>query len=125
MAALDLPFRMKSLDTVLGVPDGPESGEIKALSVSTGQVEWDTKVTGLPLGAASAAGNLDFTTLFNCALLAPNRATGAIVYRRQLPAPTNAPIAIAGDRVLVPLGAPATSKTKPRGKPQLVAYTVP
>ena len=125
VVTIDLPFRMKSLSTVLGVPDGPESGEIEALSVSTGQVEWDTKVTGLPLGAATVAGNLVFTTLFNGTLLALDRATGAIVYRRQLPAPTNAPIAIAGNTVLVPIGAPATSKTKPRGKPQLVAYTVP
>jgi hypothetical protein len=66
-----------------------------------------------------------FTTLFNGTLLALDRATGAIIYQRQLPAPTNAALAIAGNTVLVPLGAPTTSKTKPRGKPQLVAFTVP
>lgn len=56
--SVDLPFRMKSLSTLLGAPDGPESGEIEALNLSTGHVEWDTKVSGLPLGAATVAGNL-------------------------------------------------------------------
>jgi len=101
------------------------AGEIEALNLSTGQVEWDTKVSDLPLGAATVSGDLVFTTLINGTLLALNSTTGAIVYRHQLPASTNAPIAIAGNTVLVPLGALKISKTKPRGTPQLVAYTVP
>ena len=36
-----------------------------------------------------------------------------------------APLAIAGNTVLVPAGGPQTSKAKERGKPQLVAYTLP
>jgi outer membrane protein assembly factor BamB len=125
VVTIDLPFRIKSLSTVLGVPDGPEAGEIEALSLSTGEVEWDTKVSELPLGAATVSGNLVFTTLYHGTLIALNSTTGAIVYRHQLPTSTNAPLAIAGNTVLVPAGAPRTSKAKPRGKPQLVAYTVP
>ncbi|MGA8208438.1 MAG: PQQ-binding-like beta-propeller repeat protein, partial [Candidatus Dormiibacterota bacterium] len=125
VVTIDLPFRIKSMSTVLGVPVLPEAGEIEALSLSTGKVEWDTKVSDLPLGAATVSGNLVFTTLINGTLLALNSTTGAIVYRHQLPASTNAPIAIAGNTVLVPLGALKISKTKPRGKPQLVAYSVP
>jgi outer membrane protein assembly factor BamB len=125
VVTIDLPFRIKSMSTVLGLPVLPEAGEIDALSLSTGKVEWDTKVSDLPLGAATVSGNLVFTTLINGTLLALNSTTGAIVYRHQLPASTNAPIAIAGNTVLVPLGALKISKTKPRGKPQLVAYTVP
>lgn len=125
VATVDLPFRIKSLGTVLGLPDGPDNGEIEALSLSTGRVEWDTKVSDLPLGAVTVSGDLIFTTLINGTLLALNSTTGAIVYRHQLPTSTNAPIAIAGNTVLVPLGALRISKTKPRGKPQLVALTVP
>jgi len=125
VATIDLPFRIKTMNTVLGLPAGPEAGEIEALNLSTGQVEWDTKVSDLPLGAATVSGDLVFTTLINGTLLALNSTTGAIVYRHQLPASTNAPIAIAGNTVLVPLGALKISKTKPRGTPQLVAYTVP
>jgi hypothetical protein len=58
-------------------------------------------------------------------LIAPNRATGAIVYRHQLPTSANAPIAVFGNTVLVPAGAPETSSTGNSGPPQLVAYTLP
>jgi outer membrane protein assembly factor BamB len=125
VVTIDLPFRIKSLSTVLGVPAGPEAGEIEALSLSTGKVEWDTKVSDMPLGAATVSGNLVFTTLFHGTLIALNSTTGAIVYRHQLPTSTNAPLTIAGNTVLVPLGALRTSKAKARGRPQLVAYTVP
>jgi alcohol dehydrogenase (cytochrome c) len=101
----------------------PESGEIEALSVATGKVEWDTKVPSIPLGAATVANDLVFTALENGVLIALNRATGAIVYRHTLPTSTNAPIAIAGNTVLVPAGGPRTSTAS--GRPQLVAYAVP
>jgi outer membrane protein assembly factor BamB len=125
VVTIDIPFRIKSLSTVLGVPAGPAAGEIEALSLSTGKVEWDTKVSDLPLGAATVSGNLVFTTLWHGTLIALNTTTGAIVYRHRLPTSTNAPLAIAGNTVLVPAGGPRTSKAKERGKPQLVAYTVP
>jgi outer membrane protein assembly factor BamB len=121
----DWPFRAKTLSTVLGVPAGAEAGEIEALSLSTGKVEWATKVSDLPLGAATVSGDLVFTTLYHGTLIALNSTTGAIVYRHQLPTSTNAPLAIAGNTVLVPAGGPQTSKAKERGKPQLVAYTLP
>ena len=58
------------------------AGEIEALSLATGKVEWDTKVPNLPLGAATVSNDLVFTTLYNGELLALNRSTGAIVYQR-------------------------------------------
>jgi hypothetical protein len=45
------------------------------------------------------------------------------VLQRKLPTTTNAPIAIAGNSVLVPAGGPGTA-AKGGGNPQLVAYTV-
>jgi outer membrane protein assembly factor BamB len=63
-----------------------------------------------------------FTTLENGTLLALNRSTGAIVYSHKLPAATNAPIAVAGNAVIVPAGGPGP---KGGGKPQVVVYTVP
>jgi alcohol dehydrogenase (cytochrome c) len=101
---------------------GPATGEVEALTLGTGKVEWDRKVPTLPLGAATVSNNLVFTTLVNGVLLALNRHTGAIAYRRKLPTSTNAPIAIAGDTVLVPAGGPAATAGK---DPQLVAYTAP
>jgi outer membrane protein assembly factor BamB len=104
-------------------PAGPPRGDMEALNLATGKVEWDTKLPTLPIGAATVSRNLVFTTLYSGVVVAVNRATGAIVNRTQLPASANAPISIAGATMIVPAGDP-TVKT-PRGGPQVVAYTVP
>ena len=126
VATIDVPLQ----DTTLSAADGnaapkgaTATGEVEALNVATGRVEWDTKVSSLPCGAATVSNDLVFTTLVNGELLALNRSTGAIVLQRKLPTTTNAPIAIAGNTVLVPAGGPGTA-AKGGGKPQLVAYTV-
>jgi alcohol dehydrogenase (cytochrome c) len=126
VATIDLPFKATSLSEVIPVTAvGKLAGEVEALSLATGKVEWDTKVPWLPLGAVTVSNDLVFTTLYDGVLLAFNRATGAIVYRHQLPTSTNAPIAIAGNSVIVPAGAPQTSKAAPTVTGQLVVYTVP
>ena len=103
---------------------GKMAGEVEALSLATGKVEWDTKVSNLPLGAATVSNGLLLTTLLSGQLIAINRATGQIVFRHQLPTTTNAPIAVAGNTVLVPAGGLALHGG-PAVNPQLVAYTVP
>jgi outer membrane protein assembly factor BamB len=124
VATNDVPVTYTGPSAVLGnKAAGGQTGEIEALSLATGKVEWDTKVDTLPLGAATVSNDLVFTTLYNGVLLALNRATGAIVYRLQLPTSTNAPIAVFGNTILVPAGGPKTLKGG--GNPQLVAYTVP
>ena len=122
VATIDLPLTYPTLNLptatkAAGVP----SGQVEALNLATGKVEWDTKVPQLPLGAATVANDLVFTTLYNGELIALNRATGAIVDRRQLPTSTNSPIAIAGNTIIVPAGGPKTSTRS--GDPQVVAYT--
>jgi outer membrane protein assembly factor BamB len=104
---------------------GPATGEVEALSLASGKVEWDTKVPELPLGAVTVSNDLVFTTLYDGVLIALDRSTGAIVYRRRLPTSTNSPIAIAGNTVVVPAGGPITSVRGGGGDPQVVAYTVP
>ena len=124
VVTVNLPLTYTSLnDPVPTKVAGPATGEVEALSLATGKVEWDTKVPQLPLGAATVSNDLVFTTLYNGVLIALNRSTGAIIYRRQLPTSANSPIAIAGHTVIVPAGGPRT-RTR-RGDPQVVAYTVP
>jgi outer membrane protein assembly factor BamB len=126
VATIDLPITYTSLSSVTGNrAGGPEAGEIEALSLATGKVEWDTKVATLPLGAATVSNDLLFTTLYTGELIALNRSTGTIVYQHKLPTSTNAPIAVFGNTVLVPAGGPNTSASGGGGNPQLVAYTVP
>jgi alcohol dehydrogenase (cytochrome c) len=123
VVTMDLPLTYPSLKLPTATtPAGPPRGEIEALSLATGRVEWDTKLPTLPIGAATVSKNLVFTTLYNGVLIAVNRATGVIVSRTMLPASSNAPIAIAGATVIVPAGDPTVKDA--RGGPQVVAYTV-
>lgn len=126
VATVNVPFVIKTMSAVNGAAAGTTaSGDIEALNLATGKVEWDTKVASLPLGAATVSNDLVFTTLYNGELLALNRSTGAIVYRKALPASTNSPIAVTSNAILVPAGAPVTSAKGGAGTPQLVAYTLP
>jgi alcohol dehydrogenase (cytochrome c) len=121
VATLDIPLTYTHLNQPQPVKAaGPATGEVEALNLATGKVEWDTKVSDLPLGAATVSNNLLFTTLYRGTLLALNRHTGAIVYRRKLPTTTNSQIAVAGHTVLVPAGGPAGKRKS--HDPQLVAY---
>jgi outer membrane protein assembly factor BamB len=128
VATINEPVALKSIasidgDKATGVAPG---GDIEALNLATGKVEWDTKVSGVPLGAATVSNDLVFTTLENGELIALNRSTGALVYQQKLPATTNSPIAVTSNAILVPAGGPVTSaKRTGGGNPQLVAYTIP
>jgi outer membrane protein assembly factor BamB len=127
VATIDVPLTattLKSVDGDSAPPGTTAAGEIEALSLATGKVEWDTKVSSLPLGAATVSNDLVFTTLVNGELIALNRSTGAIVYQRKLPTTTNSPIAITGNAILVPAGGPGASAKGGGGSPQLVAYTI-
>jgi outer membrane protein assembly factor BamB len=124
LATCDLPLTYTSLEEPVPTKAaGSATGEVEALNLATGRVEWDTKVPQLPLGAATVSQDLVFTTLYNGVLIALDRTTGAIVYRHQLPTSTDAPIAVAGNTVIVPAGAPTTRTG--RGDPQMVAFTAP
>jgi alcohol dehydrogenase (cytochrome c) len=123
VATVDQRFSLAKMSLPLGAQDGTGSGEIVALNLTTGKVEWDTKVPAYPLGAATVSNDLVFTTLYPGILIALDRTTGAVVYQRKLPTSANAPIAIAGNSILVPAGGPNLFGPK-GGSPQLVVYTV-
>ena len=124
VATIDLPLSFPNLKLPVAIKAaGAASGEVEALNLLSGKVEWDTKVPQMPVGAATVSNDLVFTTLYDGELIALNRATGAIVYRRQLPTSTNSPIAIAGNAVIVPAGGPTTRAGG--GDPQVVAYATP
>jgi outer membrane protein assembly factor BamB len=109
VATIDLPLTFTSLNLAeANAAAGPATGEVEALSLATGRVEWDRKVSQLPLGAATVSNDLVLTTLYDGVLIALDRSTGAVVYRRQLPTSAGGPV------------------TRSRsGDPQVVAYRVP
>ena len=122
----DIPLTYTSLNQPVPTKAaGRATGEVEALDLASGKVEWDTKVNSFPLGAATVSNDLVFTTLLNGRLIALSRDTGAIVYHRRLPTTSNAPIAIAGHTVLVPAGGISGKRLGTSRNPQLVAYTAP
>ncbi len=125
VATLDFPLTYPSFKLPVATTGaGQPRGEVEALNLRTGKVEWDRKVSQLPLGAVTVSNDLIFTTLYTGELLALNRRTGAIVFERRLPTSANSPIAVAGRTVIVPAGGPVSSNGDD-GRPQVVAYAVP
>jgi alcohol dehydrogenase (cytochrome c) len=123
VATCNFEFRFTNTDQVNGLNVGTKvSGNVEAINVDTGKVEWNTKVDSLPLGATTVSNNVVFTTLVSGELLALNRTSGAIVFTQQLPRATNSPIAIAGNTVIVPAGGPKYGKGA--GPAQIIAYTL-
>jgi alcohol dehydrogenase (cytochrome c) len=121
LVTLDVPLTYTNLTEPTPTQSpGTATGQVEALNLATGKVQWDTKVPTIPVGAATISNNLVFTTFYGGVLVALNRATGQVVYRHRLPTATNAPIAIAGRTVIVPAGA----RTKTGGGSQVVAYTL-
>ena len=93
-------------------------GEMVALDLATGTQLWAAKLPQMPLGGATVAGDLVFTTTFGGGVGALSRADGSIVWTAQLPAGSNSTLAIAGDTMIVGAGLPLTTSQQPA----VVAY---
>ena len=72
----------------------------------------------MPLGGATVAGDLVFTTTLTGELAALSRGDGSIVWTSGLPAGSNSTLAITGDTLLAGAGLPLSSTAHPA----LVAY---
>ncbi|HTW18616.1 MAG TPA: PQQ-binding-like beta-propeller repeat protein [Mycobacteriales bacterium] len=123
VATLNIPLTYTSM--AQAVPTkvaGATSGDLVAINLASGKVEWTTKVKQVPVGAATVSNNLMFTTLYDGKLLALSRRTGKVVYARHLPTSTNAPLAVAGNTVIVASGHPTAATAE--GPPQIDAYTL-
>ena len=117
VATCNIAFKFSKASAVIGSPGAhpASSGDVEALNLTTGKVEWDTRVDGLPLGAVTIDNDLVFTTLLQGKLLALSRRNGEVLRSIQLPRTTNATIAIAGNTVLVPPAVRSSDRpTRPR-----------
>ena len=90
-----------------------------ALNLSDGSVKWEHKLQQPAYGAATLSNDLVFTTTFDGKVLALDKDTGKTVWTHQLPAGTNATVAIAGDTLITAASVP--SKTAPA---QIVALRI-
>lgn len=98
---------------------GAPGGELVALDVRTGAVEWKYKFPGTtPFGATTVVNDLVFATSFDGRVYAFDASSGNDVWEASLPAGTNSGVMVSGDTLLAPAGvASAEGQT-----PQIVAY---
>jgi outer membrane protein assembly factor BamB len=84
----------------------PEAGKgaLTALSVSDGRPLWSVPLEAPCYGAATVVADLVLTADFNGLVLAFARDSGEQVWSYQAPGGINAPLAVAGDLLLVPVG---------------------
>ena len=117
-AVVNLPGQVnKAADLnrpVLEVDFAEGSGELVRLDLATGRIDWSVELDTMPLGAATVSNDLLFTTLFDGRVVAHSLADGSQVWSAKLPAGTNSPVAIAGDRLVTAAGFPQGAGQKPQ-----------
>lgn len=116
---VDLGSTFAMPTTVIGTIDVLHAtGEMVALDVATGKQLWATHLPQMPLGGATVAGDLVFTTTFTGQLLALSRGKGSVMWSTNLPAGSNSTLAITGDTLLAGAGLPLSTTQRTA----LVAY---
>ena len=95
----------------LEIPKG--TGEMVALNISDGSQKWKHELAQPAYGAATVSNDLVFTTTFEGKLIALDRDTGNVVWEEQMPAGTNATVAIVGDTLLTAASFPQAAGQKP------------
>ncbi len=95
------------------------SGELVALDLATGEIEWVTKIPRPAYGSMTVTNDLVFTNRLDGVVLALDKATGELVWQRRLPTSTNASLAIAGDTLVTAASYPFGPLA---GQPQIVAF---
>ncbi len=93
-------------------------GEMVAIDLATGKQLWATQLPQLPLGGATVSNDLVLTATFTGELMAFSRKDGSVVWTAQLPAGSNANLAIVGNTLLAGAGLPL----KATEHPVVVAY---
>ena len=84
-------------------------GEMVAIDIATGKPLWATQLPQLLFGGATVSNDLVWTTTFTGELIALSRQDGSVVWTAQLPAGSNATLAIVGNTLLAGAGIPLTA----------------
>jgi glucose dehydrogenase len=118
---VDLPTSYTSATERVGKANFAQgAGEMVAIDIATGQQLWATKLGQMPLGGATVANDLVFTTTLTGDVLALSRTSGSIIWRSHLPAGSNATLAISAGTLLAGAGLSLNTTQHP----VVVAYQV-
>jgi outer membrane protein assembly factor BamB len=94
---------------------------VVALNQKTGKTVWVQNFAHSPYGGATVTNDVVFTTTFDGTIWALSAKTGQVLWQKQLPAGTNANVAVAGGFVITAASLPL-SQTQ---TPQIIAYKLP
>ena len=94
--------------------EGPEAtGELVALDIASGKVEWKQPVSLPMYGSPIAVNDMVFVAGPDGTLLGLDAKSGGEVWAASLPAGSNTGLALTGDTLLAPAGLPAAEGQKP------------
>jgi outer membrane protein assembly factor BamB len=98
---------------------GPLNGELVALDLKDGSLEWKHEFpTAPPFGFTTVANDLVFATTYDGNVQAFETGSGRVAWQATLPAGTNAGVTVADDMVIAPAGLASAEGQAP----QIVAY---
>jgi outer membrane protein assembly factor BamB len=100
------------------IPPAKANGDMAAVNLETGKLEWETKFPTAAFGAPAYSNGILYTTLFGGEVVGVEAKTGKVVWKAKLPARSNASPTITGEYLVVPAGYPEGAGEKS----QLVAF---
>lgn len=98
---------------------GEPSGELVAVDIGTGKIEWKRRFSTSVFGPTTTTNDLVLATTFDGYLHAFDARSGSEVWKEDLQVTAEGGMAIVGDRLLVRAGAPAIET------PTLISYQLP
>jgi alcohol dehydrogenase (cytochrome c) len=98
------------------------TGELVALSPSSGSVQWRRTFPSSVYGAATVSNDVVFTSTLNGKVYALSTRDGSTLWSAQAPSGVNGFAAIDGDNLLVGAGAPGSATKHPTN--ELIAYSI-
>jgi outer membrane protein assembly factor BamB len=113
---VNVPYRITSPGTS-SADFTTGTGELVAIDTMTGATRWDEKLPSPLFGGATVVNDVVFAADYAGTIYALNRFTGTVLWRSQMPADTNAQIAISGNTLVTAASAP-----QPGQQPAIIAY---
>jgi outer membrane protein assembly factor BamB len=98
--------------------NSPLSGEMVAIDIKTGKVDWSQEYEAAAFGPPTAVNDMVFFTTFDGTVHGLDAETGGEVWQGSLPAASNTGVMVSGDTLVVPAGLPVAEGQKPA----IVAY---
>jgi len=100
---------------------GSLAGELVALDVDTGKVQWKHSFPSAPFGSTSVVNDLVFATTYEGKVIAFDTSGGRELWETSLPAGTNAGVTVSDDTLITAAGVPVAEGQVP----EIIAYRLP